>query len=137
MADDLLQQVQELKREMAGIKIESIESIIASCVPVIVVDAETFLIVKAMPLADGLFGYMEGELQGKSLYDLIPERFHERHREHLKSYAKNPTPRSMGQREMEIYGRKRDGTEIKLEISLHPRAIAGKRYYIATILKSR
>lgn len=134
---DLLEQVQELRREIAGIKIESIESIIASCVPVIVVDADTSIIVKAMPLADTLFGYMEGELQGKSLYDLIPERFHEKHRGHLNNYAKNPAPRSMGQREMELYGRKRDGTEFKLEISLHPRAIAGKRYFIATILKSR
>lgn len=135
--EDLLKQISDLKLELQGVKTESISDIIASCVPAIVVNIETNVIVYSTSLADNLFGYMEGELQGKSINELIPERFHIHHNQHVKGYAKSPVPRNMGQREMELIGKMRDGQEFNLEISLHPRAIGGKRYVIATILKKR
>lgn len=135
--EDLLKQINDLKLELQGVKTETIADIIAGCVPAIVVNLETSIIVYSTSLADNLFGYMEGELRGKSINDLIPERFHFIHNQHVQDYAKKPSTRSMGHRDMELYGRCRNGIEFKLEISLHPRAIAGKRYVIATILKSR
>lgn len=135
--EDLLKQINDLKLELQGVKTESIADIIASCVPAIVVNIETNVIVYSTSLADNLFGYMEGELQSKSINELIPERFHINHNQHVNNYAKAPVPRNMGQREMELVGKMRDGVEFNLEISLHPRAIGGKRYVIATILKKR
>lgn len=135
--EDLLKQINDLKLELQGIKSESIADIIARCVPAIVVNIETNVIVYSTELADALFGYMEGELQGKSINELIPERLHAKHNAHVSNYSKQPMARNMGQREMELIGKLKDGTEFNVEISLHPRAIAGKRYVIATILKKR
>lgn len=135
--EDLLKQINDLKLELQGVKTETIADIISSCVPAIVVNLETNVIVYSTSLADALFGYMEGELRGKSINELIPERFHVDHNRHVQDYGKKPLPRSMGHRNMELFGRCKDGIEFKLEISLHPRAIAGKRYVIATILKAR
>lgn len=136
--EDLIKQINELKQELQGIRTETIADIIAECVPAIVVNLETNVIVYSTSLADSLFGYMEGELRGKSINDIIPERFHVLHNQHVQDYARKPVPKAMGHRDnMELFGKSRDGSQFKVEISLHPRAIAGKRYVIATILKNK
>lgn len=134
--EDLLKEIKQLRSEISW-RGETVDSIIASCVPAIIVDLENGLIVKSTALADSLFGYIEGELEGKTIYDLIPERFHSTHLKHVSEYSKKPVPRSMGERDMELFGRMKDGNEIGIEIGLHPRAITGKRFVIATILKRR
>lgn len=131
---DILQDLHDLRLELTGLKSqETVETIIANCVPAIVVEMETSIIVYSTPLADNIFGYIQGELQGKNLNDLIPERFREVHKTHVVGYSQQPEPRAMGERGMQLVGKKRDGTEFPVEISLHPRAIGGKRFVVATI----
>lgn len=135
---EILQDLHALKMELAGIKTqETVETIIATCVPAIVVDLETSTIVYSTPLADDIFGYIRGELQGKTLNDLMPERFHQQHKQHVENYSHNPMPRMMGERGMSLIGKKRDGSEITVEISLHPRAIGGKRFVVATVFSRK
>lgn len=78
---------------------------------------------------------MEGELQGRSINDIIPDRHHAKHNQHVKDYANYPVSKSMGERGMELVALMKDGTEFNLRVGLHPRAIAGKRYVIATPVK--
>jgi len=66
-----------------------------------------------------LFGYLREELLGKRVELLVPDRFRGRHPGHRTSYSEDPHTRSMGA-ELELYGRRKDGSEFPVEISLSP-----------------
>ena len=66
-----------------------------------------------------IFGYSRAELAGKPVELLIPERFRSAHVEHRTNYAAEPTLRPMGSGR-ELFGRRKDGSEIAVEISLSP-----------------
>ena len=64
------------------------------------------------------FGYdLADELTGKKVEVLIPHRFHGQHKDHRKQFYHDPSPRPMGIGR-DLYGIKKDGTEIPVEISL-------------------
>jgi PAS domain S-box-containing protein len=66
-----------------------------------------------------LFGYSREELIGKPVELLMPERFHRQHVGHRHLYSGSPRPREMGAG-LELSGRRKDGTEFPVEISLSP-----------------
>jgi len=64
------------------------------------------------------FGYSEAEeLIGKTMEILIPKRYHHQHVSDRKHYMQHPVTRPMGMGR-DLYGVKKDGSEIPLEISL-------------------
>lgn len=65
------------------------------------------------------FGFSRQELVGKPHDILVPERFVEKHKEEMKNYMSNPQVRLM-KPGIELYGRKKDGSEFPVEISLGP-----------------
>ena len=66
-----------------------------------------------------LFGYEHDEIVGKPIELLMPERFRVRHVVHRDEYMKALTVRAMGG-SLDLYARRRDGTEFPVEISLSP-----------------
>lgn len=66
-----------------------------------------------------LFGYTRAELVGADLEMLLPQGLRERHIEHRRAYALEPRTRLMGSG-LALLGRRRDGTEFPIEVSLAP-----------------
>lgn len=66
-----------------------------------------------------LFGYPRDELIGHEVEVLVPERFRARHPEYRDGFFADPHSRAMGMG-LELFARRRDGTEFPVEISLSP-----------------
>ena len=69
--------------------------------------------------AERMFGYAREELIGQSVGILIPDRHRDHHRAHQRAYLRDPSTRPMGS-DLELHGRRKDGTEFPVEISLSP-----------------
>ncbi|MCO5167966.1 MAG: PAS domain S-box protein [Planctomycetes bacterium] len=67
-----------------------------------------------------LFGYAREELIGQPIEVLVPDRYQEAHVAHRDGYFAAPKTRPMGAGVSSLTGRKRDGTELPVEISLSP-----------------
>ena len=66
-----------------------------------------------------LFGYERGLLVGQKIEVLVPVRHRRRHIQHRDHFAETPKIRRMGAG-LDLYGRRRDGSEFPVEISLSP-----------------
>jgi PAS domain S-box-containing protein len=79
-----------------------------------------------------LFGYRPDDLIGRSVEELLPERFRARDLDHLGRYAAHRRIRAMGAGS-DLLGRRRDGSEFPLEISLSPVDDFGHPLVVAAI----
>jgi PAS domain S-box-containing protein len=66
-----------------------------------------------------LFGYPRDELLGRRIEMLVPARFRIRHPDFRKAFFGDPKARAMGGGR-ELYGLRKDGTEVPVEIGLNP-----------------
>ena len=76
-------------------------------------------IVFANASSAGMFGYAPNELLGLSVETLVPERLRVAHVQHRARFAEAPSPRPMGI-DRELRGRRKDGSEFPVEITLSP-----------------
>ena len=83
--------------------------------------------------AGRLFGYPPGELIGRSVECLVPERFRGQHPSHRQGYFLDPVVRAMGEGR-DLYGLRRDGVEVPIEIGLNPISTPEGPYVLAAVL---
>lgn len=84
-------------------------------------------------LAERLFGYERGELVGKSIDTLVPERFRVGHARDRAGFAETPQMRPMGAGR-DLYGVRKDGTEVPVEIGLNPIEVEGEVLVLSSIV---
>jgi PAS domain S-box-containing protein len=90
------------------------------------------VIIQVNSQAEALFGYTRDELIGQSVEMLVPERQRAQHHQHRDSYYSRPKIRRMGSG-LDLYGRRRDGTEFPVEISLSPVATGNGAMVLSVI----
>ncbi|MBI3529217.1 MAG: response regulator [Betaproteobacteria bacterium] len=76
------------------------------------------MIVYANPAAERLFDYTRAELLGQPLTGLMPERFRAAHAEGFRRYLSGAAARIVGKGVVELTGRRKDGGEFPIELSL-------------------
>jgi PAS domain S-box-containing protein len=98
---------------------EVYEKLLDAAPDAVIVVEESGRIVLANIQTERLFGYHRDELIGEKLEILIPERFRASHPGHRSRFFAAPKVRPMGSG-LDLFGRKRDGSEFPIEISLSP-----------------
>src|SRR5213080_4889185 len=83
--------------------------------------------------ATTVFGYSLSELIGCDIETLVPERFRDRHPEHLKVFFSQPSNRAMGAGR-DLFGRRKDGSEFPVEIGLNPIRTAQGLFVLASVV---
>jgi len=77
------------------------------------------VIIQANSQTETLFAYTREELIGQKIEMLVPERQRPEHDRHREQFHSKPKIRRMGSG-LDLYGRRRDGSEFPVEISLSP-----------------
>jgi len=90
-------------------------------------------IVRINPSAEKLFGYRQEELRDEKIEKLIPERYASKHVADRQKYIANPHARSMGLG-LDLYAKRKDGTEFPVEISLSPYTTEEGKFVFAFIV---
>ncbi len=85
---------------------------------IVVVNSEG-KIVQINSQAEKMFGYSREEVLGSKVEIFVPERFREQHAKQLRNYMLKPRIRLLGT-DLELYGRRRDGSEFPVDIMLGP-----------------
>jgi PAS domain S-box-containing protein len=83
--------------------------------------------------AEKLFGYSKEELLGRSVDMLLPEAHRPEHRRLRSAFHADPSARPMGVGR-ELYGRRKDGQQIPVEIGLNPLKADDETFVVASIL---
>src|SRR6185369_13767597 len=79
-----------------------------------------------------LLGYEIDELIGLNVDALVPDSIRPRHAAYREGYGGNPRPRPMGM-EMALVAKRRDGSEVSVEIALSPLQAHGLPLVVAAI----
>ncbi len=82
---------------------------------------------------ENLFGYPRVELLDQPMEMLVPERFRGAHPEHRTDFFGSPSTRAMGAGR-DLYGLRKDGSEVPIEIGLNPIQTDESAFVLASII---
>ena len=124
------------EREKMLVELEQAETkfrtIIESAPDAIVIVNEFGHIFLVNKQTEKLFGYRREELFNKSIEILIPQRYRDKHTGYREDYTASPKVRAMGIG-LDLYGLKKNGEEIPIEVSLSPLEMSEGKFIASTI----
>jgi PAS domain S-box-containing protein len=129
---DILDSLLDLDAKVRGLR--SVEGPIVEAAPnamVVVNGAGRIVLVNAQ--TERLFGYAREELLGTSVERLVPERFRSGHGMLRGAYSSAATARPMGAGR-ELFGCRKDGSEMPIEIGLNPLTLPDGPCVLASII---
>lgn len=112
---------------------EHMSSLFENATEGIILTDEKGVVVLVNPAAQQIFGYQAEEIVGKSIELLIPDRHRSQHRQYRQGFYQHPSNRVMGQGR-DLYGKKKDGSNISVEVSLSHYRKDDQLYVIAFIV---
>lgn len=80
-----------------------------------------------------IFGYGRAELMGQRMEMLLPERYRDNHAELRTSFSAHPKVRQVGSG-LDLWGLRKDGTEIPLEIGLNPLETSEGKFVLSSVV---
>jgi len=113
-------------------EVEVFRTLFAAYPDALIVADAAGTIVLANPAAATLLGYTVDALVGLSVEALVPDVIRPRHAQYRDAYARNPRPRPMGN-QMDLVAKRRDGSEVVVEIALSPLLDHGLPLVVAAI----
>lgn len=111
---------------------ELFRSLLEAAPDAMVIVDERGRIVLVNAQAERLFGYGRGELLGKEVEILLPHADRLRHTAHRHTFTKEPRTRPMGAGQT-LRARRKDGSELPVEVSLSPLATPEGLYVTAAV----
>lgn len=115
----LLQDVTELQLARSALERAGLADIMLGAAEgILMADAESNILY-ANPAAHSIFGYGDAELVGVAIDELVPEALRAAHAQHRAAFWAAPSPRPM-RPGPGLYGRRRDGTPVAIEVRLNP-----------------
>lgn len=98
----------------------------------IMVDAEANVML-VNKQAEITFGYKREEMLGRPIEMLVPHRFSAGHPSLHRGYFDEPQRRAMGTGR-DLFGRRKDGTEVPVEVGLNPIHTSEGRFVLASVI---
>lgn len=86
---------------------------------VMLTDGSGTIVYANVPLLQ-LFGYDAEDLIGQPVEILLPENLRSHHRTHVQDFVAAPTPRPMGREDLDLVGRRADGSVFCIDVQLNP-----------------
>jgi PAS domain S-box-containing protein len=111
---------------------QKFRSVTESAIDAIISADHTGKIVSWNNAATRILGYSSEEAIGRQLELIIPERFHEPHRNGMKRVTAGGESRVIG-KTVELFARTKTGTEVPIELSLSTWTVRDNRYYTGII----
>jgi PAS domain S-box-containing protein len=111
---------------------EKFRSVTESAIDAIISADHTGCIISWNKAATSILGYTEEEAVGERLELIIPEQFHEAHRQGMKRFTETGDAHVIG-KTVELAARTKNGEEVPIELSLSTWTVRDERYYTGII----
>ena len=111
---------------------QKFRSVTESAIDAIISADHTGVIVSWNKAATNILGFTEDEAIGQRLEMIIPERFHELHRNGMARFTKTGEAHVIG-KTVELAARTKSGEEVPIELSLSTWTVRDERYYTGII----
>jgi PAS domain S-box-containing protein len=111
---------------------QKFRSVTESAIDAIISADHTGEIISWNKAATNILGYTEEEVLGQRLEIIIPERFHEAHRNGMARFTKTGEAHAIG-KTVELAARTKSGEEVPIELSLSTWTVRDDRYYTGII----